>query len=411
MNDPGFDYAALFRKDVAEPGARWGGFPKYNFVGGHNDPFQIPVDGLIEAAAVALRQEGRNLALYTLGHGPLGYEGLRDFLAEKLARWRGIGATRDDILITIGSGQGIELVNRILLDPGDTVIVEEFAYFGALAKLRKLGVNIVGLPLDREGLRPDALAEILEDLKRKGVRPKYIYTIPTIQNPTGSILSLERRKRLLGLAKEYGVPVFEDECYADLIWEGDAPPSLYSLDPERVIHIGSFSKSLSPALRLGYVVAGWDILGRLIASRTDSPGVLEQLVVAEYFGRHFESHIKKITKVLRDKLDTLVEAVEREFGTSVELWRPKGGIYLWLKLPDEVDVRDLVKPAADAGIAFNAGPSWAVDPDAAKSYLRLCFALPSEEEIRGGVAALAQIFFEHTGIPAHGANVRKATVG
>ena len=115
-----------------------------------------------------------------------------------------------------------------------------------------------------------------------------------------------------------------------------------------------------------------------------------------------------MTKVLGEKLDTLVEAVEREFGTSAELWRPKGGIYLWLKLPGEVDVRSVVKPAADAGIAFNAGPLWAVDADAAKSYLRLCFALPSKDEIRSGVAALAQIFFEHTGIPVRSANVSKA---
>jgi 2-aminoadipate transaminase len=261
-------------------------------------------------------------------------------------------------------------------------------------------------------LRTDALAKILADLKSRGVHPKYIYTIPSIQNPTGSILPLQRRHELLALAREYGVPVFEDECYADLLWNGAvAPPSLYALDPERVIHVGSFSKSLSPSVRLGYVAAGWDVLSRLAGARSDSPGALDQLIVAEYFTHHFDEHIQKLTGALSEKLDTIVEAVEREFGSAAEIWRPDGGIYVWVKLPDQVDVREVVEPAAAAGIAFNAGPVWAADPEAAKSYLRLCFALPSKQEIRAGVAALAQVFFEQTGIPAQSSNVRKAGAG
>ena len=204
---------------------------------------------------------------------------------------RGISCTAEDVLITSGSGQGLDLVNRVLLNRGDTVILEEFTYGGALTKLQRLGVNVVGAPLDDDGLRIDALGQILDDLRRKGVVPKFIYTIPTVQNPTGSILPVDRRQALLGLAKKHGVPIFEDECYADLTWSPDAPPAIYSMDPSQVIHVGSFSKTLSPALRLGYVVADWAVMSRLVGLKreTDSgTGALEQMVVAEYFSRKFQ---------------------------------------------------------------------------------------------------------------------------
>jgi 2-aminoadipate transaminase len=395
MSTTGFDYAEVFVRDVPAPAARWAGFPRYNFVGGHNDPDAIPLDGLADAAAAVLRREGAILSTYGLGQGALGYAGLREFIARKSATHRGIAATADDVLITIGSMQGIDLVNSLLVERGDTVIVEALSFAGALRKLGKLGAKVVGAPLDEHGLRIDALEAVLRDLKARGVKPKYIYTIPTIQNPTGSVLPLERRHALLALAREYGVPIFEDECYADLVWTGEAPPALYALDPSVVIHIGSFSKSLAPSLRLGFVIAPWDVLGRLVALRGDGPGGLEQLVVAEYFTHHFDSHVERLTKGLRGKLDTLVNALEREFGSAVKFHRPDGGIYLWLQLPEGVDVRRLVKPAAEAGVAFNPGPEWAVDPESAASSLRLCFALPSHADIRAGVAALARVSADH----------------
>jgi 2-aminoadipate transaminase len=410
MSSSGFAYPHLFGKKVPAPAPRWAGNAKFNFIGGHNDPALIPVEGLIEAAASVLRREGADLALYSLAQGPQGYRGLRQFVADKLARWRGIDGSPEDVLITQGSGQGIDLINQVLLEPGDTVILEEFTYGGYLTKLRRLGVNIVGAPLDEDGIRVDALGVILADLKRRGITPKYICTVPTIQNPTGSIMPLERRREFLALAREYGVPIFEDECYADLTWGGmAAPPALYSLDPDHVIHIGSFSKTLAPALRLGYVVADWGFMSRMVAIKTatdSGTGALEQMVVAEYFSQHFEDHVDELSATLKEKLDTMVEAVEREFGTAVEPWVPKGGIFLWMKLPDEVDVRKLVQPALKAGIAFNPGPEWAVDGAAAKSRLRLCFGLTTKEEIREGVAAFARVCHEETGIPEQSGNVR-----
>lgn len=404
-------YAHLFAKGTPPGAPRFTGFPKYNFVGGHNDPTRIPVAALAEAARAVIEREGANLALYNLGHGPLGYRGLREVVVEKLRRHRGIAATAEEVLITSGSLQGLDLVNQLLLEPGDTVLMEELTYGGSISRVRRMGVNVVPVALDREGMRMDALSDALDALKAKGVRPKYIYTIPTIQNPTGSILPADRRERMLALARAHGVPVFEDECYADLIWAGSGkvPPALYAMDPAQVIHIGSFSKTLAPALRMAYACAPWPVLSRLVALKTDAgSGAVEQMLVAEYFGRHFDSHVAALSGVLEDKLRTMVEAVEREFGAAAELFIPKGGIFLWLRLPAEVDVRTLVAPAAARGIQFNPGPEWAIEPEAARSQLRLCFALPSKEEIREGVAAFARVCFEQTGIPAQSGNVRHA---
>ena len=270
-------------RDLPDPSPRFGGFPKYNFVGGHNDPERIPIEGLIEATASVLRREGSKLAMYNLAQGPQGFVGLREMVADKLNRHRGMNDQRDEVLVTTGSGQGIDMISRMFVDPGDTVILEEFCYAGAINRFKRVGANIVGIPLDEDGMRMDVLASTLEGLKQKGVTPKYIYTIPTIQNPSGSILPLERRQQMLALAKQYGVPIFEDECYADLIWAGGAPPSLYAMDPKQVVHIGSFSKTLAPALRVGYAVAEWPVLSRMIACKTDSgTGALDQMIVAEY---------------------------------------------------------------------------------------------------------------------------------
>jgi 2-aminoadipate transaminase len=251
-----FDFSQSLVPGLPPPAARWTGFPKYNFVGGHNDSELLPVDALVAAANAVLKREGATLATYGLNSGPQGYRPLREFLAAKLKRAAGIACTADEILIVSGSLQALDLVNGILLARGDTVIIEQDSYQGALTRLARLGVRAIGIPLDRDGMRVDALAEALAELKRSGVRPKYIYTVPTVQNPTGTILSEARRLELLRLAGEYGVPIFEDDCYSDLIWDGVRPPALYAMSQNGgVIHIGSFSKSIAPALRVGYIVA------------------------------------------------------------------------------------------------------------------------------------------------------------
>jgi 2-aminoadipate transaminase len=411
MDNPmtSIDYTKLYGDGLPDPAPRWAPFPPYYFVGGNNDPEQIPIEGLVEAAASVLRREGSKLAIYNLGLGPQGYPGLRQFVADRCKRVRGMDVPIEDIMIVTGSGQGLDMISKLLVNPGDTVLCEEFCYQGAMNRFRKIGAKLEAMKLDDDGIVIDALAAQLAALKARGIAPKFIYTIPTIQNPTASILPLDRRHALLKLAREYNVAIFEDECYADLLWEGvEAPPALYALDPGCVIHLGSFSKSLAPALRLGYVVAEWEIMRRLLPLRGDSgTGALDQMVVAEYFSKHFEKHLGHLNGVLHDKLKTMVEAVEREFGASAECWHPKGGIFLWIKLPEGVDTRKLLKPAAAAGIIFNEGPAWAVSPDNSSSHLRLCFAMPSKQTIRDGVAALAQVCYEQTGIPVRSGNVQR----
>jgi 2-aminoadipate transaminase len=404
-----FDFAPLLAPGLPAPAVKWTGFPKYSFVGGNNDAGHVPVDRLIAAAAAVLEREGATLATYGLESGPLGYRPLRRFLVEKLARTAGISCTADEVLITSGSLQAIDLVNGLLLARGDTVLIEQDTYQGALTRLARLGVTAVGIPLDREGMRIDAAAAALEDLKRRGVRPKYIYTIPTVQNPTGTIMGQHRRLDLLRLSDDYNVPIFEDDCYADLIWDGRRPPALYAMSESGgVIHIGSFSKSIAPALRVGYIVAPWKILSRILALKTDAgSGALEQMVLAEFCAQHFSEHVPKLTRGLRMKLEALMESLAEHFGTSAEFDDPKGGIFLWVKLPDAVDTLKLAQAALASGVAINPGPEWSTNKAHGKSRLRLCFASPSTQAIREGVAVLAEVCRREFGVPTRIANVEQ----
>ncbi len=406
-----FDFTPLLPAGLPAAAARWTGLARYSFVGGNNDPEQVPLDGLIDAVTAVLKREGRTLATYGLESGPQGYRPLRQFLSAKLKRDGGISCAADDILIVSGSLQALDLVNATFLARGDTVIVERNSYQGALNRLTRLGVNTIGIPLDHDGMRMDVLAETLADLKHRGVTPKFIYTIPTVQNPTGTIMPESRRLELLGLAEQYGVPIFEDDCYADLIWDGTRPPALYAMSKTaNVIHTGSFSKSIAPALRVGFVVAPWAALSRMLPLKTDAgSGALEQMVLAEYCTPHFETHVPALRRGLRAKLDTLMEALNEQFGTTAEFEEPKGGIFLWVKLPDHVDTLKLYQAALAAGVSINPGPEWSTDKAYAGCRLRLCFASPTHQQIREGIAALAEVCRKEFGVPTRIGNVEMKT--
>ena len=406
-----FDFTPLFPASLPPPAARWTGTPKYNFVGGNNDPDEVPLDGLMAAAQSVMAREGRTLATYGLASGPQGYRPLREFLAQKLKRDAGMACAADDILIVSGSLQALDLVNAALLTRGDTVIVEKDNYQGTLNRLTKLGVNTIGIPLDKGGMKMDALEAALKDLKARGITPKFIYTIPTVQNPTATVLDESRRARMLELADEYGVPIFEDDCYSDLVWSGERPRAIHAMSKtDNVIHIGSFSKSIAPALRVGFIVAPWQIMSRMLALKTDAgSGALEQMVLAEYCVPQFAAHVPALRKGLRKKVETLMEALNEQFGTAAEFDDPQGGIFLWVKLPDNVDSLKLYQAALKEGVAINPGPEWSVDKDHSKSRIRICFASPSHQEIREGIAVLADVCRREFGVPERSSNVAKAS--
>ncbi len=398
---------SLFRKDLPAPAQPWSGLAAFNFVGGNNDAESVPVADLAAAANRVLTDKGQLLATYGLGDGSQGYRPLRDFIAANLKRRAGLACGADDILVTGGSLQALDLVNAVFLEAGDTVIVEEATYGGSLTRFRRLGVEMVSLKVDDDGLSTEHLATILAELKARNVRPKFLYTIPTVQNPTGTVLGLERRQQLLRLAEEFDLMIFEDDCYADLQWTGERPPAIKALDESgRVVYCGSFSKSVAPALRVGYIVADWPVMRRLLPLKTDGGnGALEQMLLAEYAPAHFEAHVGALQKTLKRKCDTMIAALQEQFGAAAEFRVPKGGIFIWITLPVSVDTSKLAAAAIQEGVAINPGAEWSTDPESGRNSLRLCFGSPSLQTIRDGVARLAEICHRETGIPVRGANV------
>lgn len=405
-----FDITQNFRSNLplAAP-APWSGFPTYNFIGGHNSGEAVPVADLVKAATSVLEREGHTLATYGLNSGPQGYRPLREAVADLLQARAAMPCSADEVLITSGSLQALDLVNAVFLEPGDTVVIEEATYGGTMTRLKALGVNYVGVELDGGGIRMDSLRSILQGLKDKGVKPKFVYTIPTVQNPTATVMPKERRLELLKVAAEFDVPIFEDDCYADLIWEGERPPAIRALDEDgRVVYCGSFSKSIAPALRVGYVVADWAVMRQIIPLKTDAgSGALEQMVLAEYVPGRFERHVDDLRVALKRKATAMVEAVAENFGASAEFDVPKGGIFLWVTLPEQVDTTRLFQAAQAEGVAINPGAEWSADPAAGRNRLRLCFAYPSEQVIREGVAKLADICHREFGVPVRSGNVER----
>ena len=405
-----FDASVLFRSNLPAPAAApFKAFPAFNFIGGHNDSASIPVAALTDAATRIIAQEGASLATYGLNSGPQGYLPLREFIAGWMKESAGMNDTADEVLITSGSLQALDLVNQLLLEPGEIVVAEEATYGGALTRLAKLGVPYLGVRLDQDGIDMTHLQEILEAQEQAGKPAKFIYTIPTVQNPTGGVMPVARRQELLDLAARYDCLIFEDDCYADLLWDGARPPALRAMDAEaaqsegranRVIYCGSFSKSVAPALRIGFIMADWPVLAQILPLKTDAgTGALDQMVLAEFCKDHFADHLVTLRARLKAKCDTTVQALEENFGTAAEFTAPLGGIFIWVTLPDAVNTTQLATAAAKEGIAINPGAEWTVDGPKNVNRMRLCFGNPEADQIREGIARLAVICHREFGVP------------
>src|SRR5437667_74335 len=295
----------------------------------------------------------------------------------------GIHVSRDQVLVTLGSQQGLDLVGRVFLDPGDLVIVELPSYMAALQVFRSYRAEMRGVPQDDAGMRADVLEETLARLARDGRRPKLIYVVPDFQNPSGVTMSNDRRLRLLQLARQYRTLVVEDNPYRELSFEGAPPPPLAALDREgRVIYLSTFSKTLCPGLRIAWIAASVEFIGRFVTAKQGMDlccPALTQAIAAEFCAAgHLSSRVGAIVERYRRKRDTMLTALAREMPPGVTWTHPQGGLFLWVRLPDGMDTERLLPLAVEEGGAYVVGAGF----PAGRGGL-VCHGLPAKQICQG----------------------------
>ena len=363
---------------------------RYPFGSGRPDPASFPKRELAEAAMRILPEMGNELALYP---GTLGYQPMRQVLADRLLRREGIAPPVEEIALTNGSMQPVTLMAQMFIDqPGDGVVMEEYCYSGTIGAYNKEGAELVGIPVDEYGMRMDALSDELKKRGANGKLPKFIYVLATFQNPTGAIMPLERRKELLQIAAQYEIPVVEDHCYADTVYEDDYyVPSLYTLPSEvPVVHIESLSKILGPGVRLGCFFTKQPLLGKILQIRRDGgTSSLAAAIVYEYFREHLWTHVNNINAIVKEKRDLMFEMLGQSPDAFEWFSRPKGGLFIWVKLPDATDVIECEQIAESRGIDYATGKAFHVHHDDVP-YLRLAFGYASLAQIREGIPKLAE---------------------
>ena len=358
-----------------------------SFAGGLPSPKTFPVDAMLEATQRVLTQDGRAALQYAASEG---YGPLRDWVAQDLKK-QGMAVSPDQVLITTGSQQGLDLVAKILIDAGSRILVETPTYLGALQAFTPMEPDVVSVDSDDSGV----LADDLRAKAGQGAdRARFIYLLPNFQNPTGRTMSEARRAAVAAAARETGVPVIEDNPYGDLWFDQAPPPSLTSRNPEGSVYLGSFSKILAPGLRLGYVVAPKALYPKLLqakqAADLHTPS-FNQRIVAEVLKDGFiERHVPTIRALYKQQCYAMLAALDREMaGLDFQFNRPAGGMFLWARLPAGIDAVTLLPQAVDRGVAFVPGAAFYADHGDPRT-LRLSFVTASVEQIDTGVAALAQ---------------------
>ncbi|HEX2070854.1 MAG TPA: PLP-dependent aminotransferase family protein [Thermoleophilaceae bacterium] len=308
----------------------------------------------------------------------------------------------DDVLVTTGGQQVLDLVTKTLIDPGDTIVAEAPSYPGALNAFQAYQANVVQIDMDSDGMRVDLLEETLDRLERDGKRPKFVYTVPSFQNPGGVTLSLPRRKRLVEVARERELLVLEDNPYGLLRYEGDALPTLYSLDGGvYVMYLGTFSKIFSPGLRLGWVVAPPPVLARINLGKQQADlctSTLSQILVHAYFEHHdWREYVGALTELYRARRDTMLDALAEHFPPQAEWTRPGGGLFIWATLPDFIDTSDLLAAALRDNVAFVPGEGAFLD-GRGRSSMRLNFSGADEAQIREGIRRIGEVVKEQVAL-------------
>jgi 2-aminoadipate transaminase len=365
-----------------------------SFAGGLPAPEVFPTKQFGEACQRVLAEKGREALQYgaTEGYGPL-----RELIAANMMRY-GILATPDNVMLTSGSQQALDLIAKLLINRGDRILVEAPTYLGALQAFAVFGAEYVSVPIDHDGLRTDLLDEAL----RSG--PKFMYLLPNFQNPGGVTLSRERREELVYMSDKYGVPIIEDDPYGQLRYEGEHMPPLVMLDRVNlrrdngytlgnVIYMSTFSKTLAPGLRLGWIVAPPDVIAKLVQLKQGADlhtSTFTQIVTYEVAKNGFlDEHVKEIRSVYRERRNAMLNALDEFFPEQATWTRPQGGLFLWVTLPHGMDSEELFQTALKNNVAFVPGAPFYPDGEEGKLHMRLNFSYMECDRIREGIRRLS----------------------
>jgi DNA-binding transcriptional MocR family regulator len=345
----------------------------------------LPSDDVLEVVRQVLDEHGSSALQYGGGQG---HPGLRDQLARLMAA-EAIESDPEDIVVTTGAQQALDLIGKIFIDPGDLIAVEAPAYVGALTAFGAYEPRHLQLEIDDDGM----LVEQLEEALVRGERPKFVYTCPNFGNPSGMTLSYERREHLTALCRETGIPIIEDNPYGLLRFEGESLPALRTLDPDNVIYLGTVSKVFSPGVRVGWALAEQSVVQRLVLAKeaADLCGSSFTMLVTERYladEDRWRSNLASLVETYRSRCGAMLEAIDEGFPDGAMWTRPEGGFYVWVTLPDWVDTRAMLAAAVERRVAYVPGTAFYPDGRGGNQ-MRLAFCYPSEDRIREGIARLA----------------------
>ena len=364
-----------------------------SFAAGNPAPESFPAKEMAQIAEEIFANDSSQALQYGVSEG---YTPLRERTAARMKNKYGVGRTFDDVIIASGGQQVIEMTAKAFLNEGDVVLCEMPSFIGALNAFRSYRAKLIGIPMDEDGMDMDVLERTLQTTPNV----KLIYTIPTFQNPSGRVLSLARRKRMLALAAQYNVLILEDSPYFELRFEGESIPPIKSLDEEgRVIFSGSYSKILSPGIRVGFVVAHRDIVAKLTVAKQVADvhtNLFFQMIVDRYLERYdLDAHIAGICKLYRERANTMADAMEESFDGLARFERPMGGLFLWCMLPDGYDGMEFCRRAGARKVAAVPGSAFSVDEREMIPAFRLNYSLPNCDQIRQGIGILSEVLHEY----------------
>lgn len=364
-----------------------------SFAGGLPAPELFPIEEINEINQIVLKEAGTKALQYTTTEG---YAPLREWIAKRMNERLGTIFDKDNILITHGSQQALDLSGKVFLDEGDVVLCESPTYLAAISAFKSYGCSFMEIPTDENGMVMDALENVL----RNTSHIKLIYAIPTFQNPTGRTWSLERRKQLAELSSKYGVAVVEDNPYGELRFEGEAIPSIKSFDTVgNILCTGSFSKIFCPGFRIGWIAGDKDIIRKyvLVKQGTDLQcNTIAQMTIAEYLKRYdIDKHIAKIIEVYKKRRNIAMECIERYFPDNIKFTRPEGGLFTWIELPEHIPAREVLEKCLERKVAFVPGGSFFPIENKENTF-RINFSNMPEERIVKGLQIIGEVIKEYT---------------